>query len=252
MSGKQPRVTIVGAGPGDPDLLTIKGMKALETADIVLYDALANPALLEYAPTRAKKLMVGKRAGKHSFKQEEIQMLMVRYAYEYGHVVRLKGGDPFVFGRGHEEIDFLRAFGLPAIVVPGISSAISVPASQGVPVTCRGVAESFWVVTATTQKGKLSSDLALAAASTATVVILMGMRKLKQIISLFKDAGKAHLPAMIVQNGTLPNEQYVVATIENLQQATEKSGLGTPALIVVGETVRAHPAFVQSVKTAVA
>jgi uroporphyrin-III C-methyltransferase len=252
MSKKQPFVTIVGAGPGDPDLMTIKGMKALSIADVVLYDALANPALLEHATNAVKKLCVGKRAGKHSYKQEEIQMLMVRCAHEYGHVVRLKGGDPFVFGRGHEEIDFLKAFDIPTAVIPGISSALAVPASQGIPVTCRGVAESFWVVTATTRQGKLSNDLTLAARSTATIVILMGMRKLKQIIQIFESAGKAHIPAMIVQNGTLPEEKCVVTTIKNLATAAETQELGTPALIVIGETVRAHPAFVQSVKSAVA
>ncbi len=241
---KSPRITLVGAGPGDPDLLTLKGARALAEADVVLYDALANRAILELAP-HARKIHVGKRAGKHSRKQEDIQFLMVQYAYRHGHVVRLKGGDPFVFGRGHEELEYAKAFGIPAEVVPGISSAIAVPAAQGVPVTRRSVAESFWVVTATTKEGKLSEDLALAVQSSATIVILMGLRKLPQITRLFRAAGKAQVPALVVQNGTLPNERKVLGTIDTIEEQVAQAKLGTPALIIVGETVKLHAEYVK-------
>ena len=157
---KKPYLTLVGAGPGDPELFTLKGVKALSTADVVLYDALVNKDLLDYAPAKAQKVFVGKRAGKHSLKQEEINELIVEYAFNYGHVVRLKGGDPFVFGRGHEEIAYAAAFGIDSSVVPGISSSIAVPEMQKIPVTARGYSESFWVVTGTTKEGELSKDIA--------------------------------------------------------------------------------------------
>jgi uroporphyrin-III C-methyltransferase len=144
---KEPRITLVGAGPGDADLITIKGIKALKTADVVLYDALVNEELLEFAPQHATKVYVGKRSGDHSFSQDAINKLMIDYALNYGHVVRLKGGDPFVFGRGYEEMDHAASYSIPCAVIPGISSSIGVPGLQHIPVTHRGLSESFWVVT---------------------------------------------------------------------------------------------------------
>ncbi|MFQ5446588.1 MAG: uroporphyrinogen-III C-methyltransferase, partial [Saprospiraceae bacterium] len=166
---KQPRISLVGAGPGDPELITLKGLKALQCADVVLYDALANGELLGEAPPESLKIFVGKRAGRHTLRQEEINLLLVQSALKHGHVVRLKGGDPFVFGRGHEELTFAQAFDIPVTVVPGISSALAVPALQNVPLTTRGVSQSFWVLTGTTQTGQLSDDLRLAAQSSATL-----------------------------------------------------------------------------------
>src|SRR6195952_3819823 len=122
---KEPRITLVGAGPGDVDLITLKGVKALKTADVVLYDALVNEELLEFAPETAQRIYVGKRSGDHSFSQEAVNKLMVDYALNYGHVVRLKGGDPFVFGRGYEELDYAASFSIPTVVIPGISSSIA-------------------------------------------------------------------------------------------------------------------------------
>src|SRR5918993_2039750 len=138
-------LSLVGAGPGDPELITLKAIKALGKASVILYDALANPVLLDYASPGAIKKFVGKRFGCHALSQQEINMLIVEYAHSHGHVVRLKGGDPFVFGRAQEEIDAARDAGIEVEVIPGISSALSVPASQGIPVTCRGIAESVWV-----------------------------------------------------------------------------------------------------------
>ena len=156
---KEPRITLVGAGPGDAELITVKGIKALQTADVVLYDALVNEELLEFAPEKAVKVYVGKRSGDHSYSQDAVNRLMIDYALNYGHVVRLKGGDPFVFGRGSEELDFAASYSIPAQVIPGISSSIGVPALQHIPVTHRGLSESFWVVTGTTSSGALSNDI---------------------------------------------------------------------------------------------
>src|SRR6201994_3023887 len=178
---KEPRVTLVGAGPGDADLITLKGLKALKTADVVLYDALVNEELLEYAPENSVKVYVGKRSGDHSYSQEAVNKLMIDYALNYGHVVRLKGGDPFVFGRGFEELDHAADYSIPTQVIPGISSSIGVPGLQHIPVTHRGLAESFWVITGTTTNGKVSEDLYQAAKSNATVVVMMGLHKLAEI-----------------------------------------------------------------------
>lgn len=227
----------MGAGPGDPDLLTIKGMKALQTADVVLYDALANEALLEFAPASALRVFVGKRAGQHSHTQEAINMMLVEMAFAHGHVVRLKGGDAFVFGRGQEEMAFAQAFGIAVDVVPGISSCIALPELQGVPLTRRGTSESFWVTTATTRRGVLSEDVALAAQSTATVVILMGMSKLAQIVAVFKQNGKAQTPVMIVQDGSTADERVLVGKVEDIAERAHAENMGAPAVIVIGEVV---------------
>jgi uroporphyrin-III C-methyltransferase len=235
---KQPSVTLVGAGPGDPDLLTIKGAKALAEAQVVLYDALANEEILTYAPKKAIKVFVGKRKGCHAYSQDQINQLIVDHALTYGNVVRLKGGDPFIFGRGSEEIDFIESFGIPTAVIPGISSSIAVPAYQGISLTKRGVSESFWVITGTTSDRKLSNDVALASQSSATMVILMGMSKLAQIVALFQKEHKGETPIAIIQNGTTVHEKIGVGTIDTIQEIVEAQQLGSPAIIVIGEVVR--------------
>jgi uroporphyrin-III C-methyltransferase len=233
-----PKVTLVGAGPGDPELMTLKGILALNTADVVLYDALIDPVLLKHAPATALKIFVGKRVGKHSTPQEDTNQLCVELARKHGHVVRLKGGDPFVFGRGGEEIEYIEAFGIPTAVVPGITSAIAVPANVGIPVTKRGLSESFWVVTGTTTAGELSRDLALAAQSTATVVILMGTKKLEEIAETYRKAGKEHLPIAIIQSGTTSEEKITAGYIYDIEQKALENQVEAPAVIVVGEVVR--------------
>ena len=247
-----PKISIVGAGPGDPELITLKGMKALESCQVVLYDALANKALLDHAPKEALRIYVGKRSGKKSTPQDKIELLMVELAYQKGHVVRLKGGDPFVFGRGHEELEFVKSFGIEVEVIPGVSSAIAVPASQGIPVTRRDYAESFWVVTATTKNGAFTKDLHLAAASSATVVILMGFKKLSSIVAAFIKEGKHDMPIMIVQNGTLPNEKKVISKVKDIQNEVELSGIGTPATIIIGTVVSLHSNFVKTLAATMA
>ena len=236
----QPKVSLVGAGPGDPELITVKGLKILQQADVVLYDALSNPVLLAQAPRTAIKIFVGKRAGQHRYSQDKINLMLVQYAFKYGHVVRLKGGDPFVFGRGHEELNYIDAFGIETQIVPGISSCYAVPELQKIPLTRRGISESFWVITGTTSKGKLSDDVALAARSSATVVILMGMRKLAEITRLFNRQGRADTPVMIIQNGSLPTEKKVMATVSTIESKAAEHHIGTPAVIVIGEVVNLH------------
>lgn len=238
MSLKTPKLTVVGAGPGDVELITLKAIKAIKTADVILYDALINEELLEYASEHVELVFVGKRKGCYAFQQEQINELIVTKAKEKGHVVRLKGGDPFIFGRGAEEIDYVRQFGLKTYVVPGISSALAVPAYQGIPLTKRGSSESFWVVTATTKDHALSSDVALAAKSSATVVILMGMHKLAEIVKVFYGENKRNTPVAIIQNGTRENEKVGIGSIRDIQQVVNEQQLTAPAIIVIGNVVK--------------
>lgn len=240
---REPRITLVGAGPGDPELITMKGANALKTADVVLYDALVNERLLQYAPAEAMKVYVGKRSGEHSHSQEAVNKLMIDYALNYGHVVRLKGGDPFVFGRGYEELDFAAGYSIPTQVIPGLSSAISVPGLQQIPVTHRGLSESFWVVTGTTASGAISNDLYEAARSRATVVVLMGLQKLNEIVRVFQQEGKHKLPVALIQNGSMENEKLVVGIVDTIAELAEEKKIVSPAMLVFGEVVSLHPQF---------
>ena len=230
------RLTLIGAGPGDPELITLKGIKALEQADVILYDALISNELLKYAP-EAKKIYVGKRKGFHRYSQEEINEIIVDQAITYGHVVRLKGGDPFVFGRGSEEIDYAENYGIPSTIIPGISSSIAVPSSIGIPLTKRGVSESFWVITGCTSDRQLSKDVELAAQSSATVVILMGMGKLVQITDIFQKLNRGNTPTAVIQNGTLENQKSGVGTIDDIAEIVKVNNLSSPAIIIIGDVV---------------
>jgi uroporphyrin-III C-methyltransferase len=230
------KLTLVGAGPGDPDLITVKGINALAAADVVLYDALVHPHLLQYAPGRSRKVYVGKRAGKHGHTQAEINELIVRYAFDFGHVVRLKGGDPFVFARGREELDHAGSYGIPTEVIPGISS-INLAGMYGFPLTLRGVSESFWVVTATTQSGKLSEDLRHVAASSATAVVLMGMNKLQEITRLYQELGKGNLPVVIISKGSLPDARIIYSRVDNLLEEVQRQSPPSPGILLIGEAV---------------
>ncbi|MFX0557451.1 uroporphyrinogen-III C-methyltransferase [Maribacter sp. CXY002] len=234
--GRHGRLTVVGAGPGDLELITLKAIRALQEANVVLYDALVDSELLAYAP-QAEHIFVGKRKGCYSYQQEQINELIVSRAKLHGHVVRLKGGDPFVFGRGTEEMEYAAQHGLEVAMVPGVSSCLSVPASQNIPVTKRGSAESFWVITGTTKEHKLSNDVRLAAQSNATVVILMGMSKLPQIVSHFTNAGKSKTPIAIIQNGTRADEKIGLGTISSIEKEVKEKGLSNPAIIIIGEVV---------------
>jgi uroporphyrin-III C-methyltransferase len=238
-----PRLTVVGAGPGDPELITLKAVNALRTADVVLYDALVNEAILQHAAPSAALVYVGKRKGAKAYAQSEINERIVAYAHCCGHVVRLKGGDPFVFGRGHEELLYAQQNGLQTAYVPGISSAIAAASAIGVPVTLRGASRGFWVVTGTTDTGDLNPEIAAAAQSDATVVVLMGLTKLTEITGVFREANKATLPVAVIQNATLPNQREVLGTVETITALVDAQSFTGPAVIILGEVVRHQVQF---------
>lgn len=233
----QPRLTVVGAGPGDPELITLKAIKSIASAQAVLYDALVDISLLAHCSETCEQIYVGKKPGE-SHSQAAINELIVEKAYALGHVVRLKGGDPFVFGRGQEEIEFAKSYGLLTGYIPGISSSYAAPGAADIPLTVRGVNESFWVMTGTKSDGSLSEDLKLGLQSTATLVILMGMNKLGEIASLCQTYGKGDISAAIIQNGTLANQRVGISTAAELENLAKKEDLRNPAIIVIGEVVR--------------
>ena len=183
-------------------------------------------------------IFVGKRKGCYAYQQEQINDLIIARAKSHGHVVRLKGGDPFIFGRGAEEMQVAAAAGLEVAVVPGISSSLAVPAYQNIPLTKRGSSESFWVITGTTKAHKISNDIKLAAQSSATVVILMGMSKLAEITALFRASGKKDTPVAIIQDGTTSKERIGVGTVDTIETVVQELKLTNPSIIVIGEVVK--------------
>lgn len=238
----KPKLTLVGAGPGDPELISVKGLKALQSADVILYDALVHPDLLAQGKPKVIKKYVGKRAGHHSYHQDQINKLIVDYALTKGHVVRLKGGDPFIFARGKEELEFAETFNIETAVVPGISS-VNLPGYYGIPLTRRGVNESFWVITATTSNGAISKDVKLAAQSSATVVLLMGLRKIATIARTFKAVNKGDLPVAIISKGSLPEGNLLLGTVSTIEKLVREQKPEAPAIVVLGEAVGTHPDF---------
>ncbi|MDL5512253.1 uroporphyrinogen-III C-methyltransferase [Arenibacter sp. M-2] len=240
---KDPRVSLVGAGPGSSDLITLRGYRTLEDADIILYDALLSTDLLKDLNPDIPKIYVGKRCDEHSLTQEDINKLIVEEAFNYGHVVRLKGGDPYVFGRASEELEYVESFGIPVTVVPGVTSAIAVPAGQGIPVTRRGISSSFWVMTATKRDGSFSEDLELAAKSSATMVILMGVRRFLEIADKIVQHRNGLTPFAIIQNGTIENESCITGLLKDASLLVDQIDITQPGIIVVGEVVAEHPSF---------
>jgi len=229
-------VYLVGAGPGDPGLMTVKGLNLLRSADAVLHDALVNLDLLQEAPLYARLVDVGKRAGHHRLGQAEINQLMVDLAYQGQQVVRLKGGDPFVFGRGGEELAALKAAGVPVEVVPGVTSATAALAYAGVPVTHRHVAANFAVVTGHRAAGTEDEQYWSALAKIDTLVILMGVKNWPHIARRLLEAGKApDTPAMAVRWGTLPQQGQVSGSLATLAENMARANLKAPAVIVIGE-----------------
>lgn len=237
------KVTLVGAGPGAKDLITIRGLKAINQADIILYDALVSEELLMDIDNSIPKIYVGKRCTNHSYSQDKINALIVEKAFEYGHVVRLKGGDPFVFGRAPEEIEYIESFGIPVFVVLGISSAIAVPGSQGIPLTKRGVSSSFWIMTATKRDGSFSEDLRHASQSSATIVVLMGIRKLLQIAFEVIKYRDSNTPLAIIQNGTLEYESCRLTTLGEAESILPNIDIFQPGVIIIGNVVAEHPSY---------
>ncbi|PST82166.1 uroporphyrinogen-III C-methyltransferase [Pedobacter yulinensis] len=238
-----PRITLIGAGPGDPDLLTIKGMRALNTADVVLYDALVNEALLNYAPESAVKVFIGKPTDDEAFSQKSVNKLIIDYALNFGHVVRLKSGDPFFFARGYEEIDFAESYSIPSEIIPGISSATGAPSLQKIPMIHKGLSESFWAVSGSDARGNLSADLRKAAASDATVVVLNGLDRVAEIAAVFQSHGKNRLPVAVIENGSTPAERVVVGVADTIAELVEEKKIAAPALLVFGAVVSLHPQF---------
>lgn len=233
-------VSIVGAGPGDPDLITVKALKRIQEAEVLLYDRLVNEELLTYAPTEAIRIYCGKAPGKHAVPQDKINKLLIDYGLQGKRVVRLKGGDPFVFGRGGEEVLELAARGIPHEVIPGITSAIGAAASAGVPLTHRGAAASFACVTGS----RCHSDGTpvrwdLLAHSVDTLVVYMGVRQLPFIREQLLLHGKpAATPAALIEQGTTRRQRSFLCTLEDMQEVASRVKLQNPALIVVGEVAR--------------
>lgn len=234
MAGK---VFLIGAGPGDPDLITLKAVKALQTAEVILIDDLVNRALLAHGP-HARVVEVGKRGGCKSTPQHFINRMMIALATQGQTVVRLKGGDPFLFGRGGEEMQALRQAGVSVEIVPGITSGIAAPASIGIPVTHREFTHGVTFVTGHTQNGEKPDWQALVAGGT-TLVIYMGMKYLSAIVTDLLEAGMASdLPAAAIQQGTTQQQRQVLSTLAALPAAVKQEGLESPAIIVLGEVVR--------------
>jgi uroporphyrin-III C-methyltransferase len=230
------KVFLVGAGPGDPELMTLKAARALGKADIVLIDDLVSRGCLAHARSDAKVIEVGKRGGCKATPQEFIERLMVQYVRQGKVVARLKGGDPFVFGRGGEELAALRAVGIEVEVIPGITAGIGAPATLGIPVTHRDVARGAIFVTGHTNDGA-EPDWAALARSGLTLVIYMGLARLAQIAAALLQAGMPpNTPACAIENGTLRNQRHVIAPVATLAQRAAK--LSTPAIIVIGDVVR--------------
>jgi uroporphyrin-III C-methyltransferase len=231
-----PKLSLVGAGPGDPELLTLKAIKTLEKADVVLYDALANESILEYCHADCEKIYVGKIGHQSSISQDSINLLIVEKAYQKGHVVRLKGGDPYILGRGGEEFQYATERGLQCDYIPGISSVMT-PGLINIPLTNRGYSDGFWVITGHKSDKSLSEDLNLASQSNSTVVVLMGMSKLHEIKSCFENNGKSDLPFAIIQNATTLQQKYCKGTIKDILKIAEVNKMKNPSIIVLGEVV---------------
>ena len=233
------QVTLVGGGPGDPGLITLRGIEALQRADAIVYDYLSPVELLAHAPPNAEIVYAGKRAGQHTLRQEEINALLIRLAQSGKRVVRLKGGDPFVFGRGGEEAQALTKAGIPFEVVPGISSAIAVPAYAGIPVTHRGVASSLAIVTGHEDPRKEESSVDWGAlAKMDTLVVLMGVGKLGQVVEQLLLHGRPkHTPAALIERGTQGVQRTASGTLADIVEVAERVGVKPPAVIVVGDVV---------------
>jgi uroporphyrin-III C-methyltransferase len=238
-------VFIVGAGPGDPELITMKAFHVIKRADVILYDNLSNKELLKIAPKSCKLIYVGKKPYTCYTPQEEINRLIVEHTKTHRVIVRLKGGDPYIFGRGFEELLYAEEHGIKAIYIPGISSMQGAGFSD-IPLTHRGISESVWMITATKKDGSLSNDLKCAMKSAATVVIYMGMKKMDEISCAYLKNGLGSTPAAIIQHATLPHQKQVICEVKDLQEAALKQGLGYPAIIIIGNVVKAREFIYQA------
>lgn len=231
-------VFIVGAGPGDPGLITVRGREILRRSEVVVYDRLANPSLLDEAPPSAERLFVGKKPGGHAVPQPEINAVLIDRARAGLRVTRLKGGDPFVFGRGAEEVEALRLAGIECEVVPGVTSVTAVPASEGIPLTDRRHASAFAVVTGHECAGDSDLDWH-ALARIPTLVILMGLGRLPEIAArLIRHGAAESTPAAVIASGTLPQRRSVVGRLAVIGELARRAELRPPATVIVGDVVR--------------
>ncbi|MBT9449265.1 uroporphyrinogen-III C-methyltransferase [Akkermansia glycaniphila] len=237
----QGKVYLLGAGPGDPSLMTLRGKELVERADCLVYDALVAPEILAWSKPSCVRVYVGKRASRHAMAQEDINRLLVETSKQYACVVRLKGGDPYVFGRGGEEADVLSAEKVPFEVVPGISSAIAGPGYAGIPVTHREYCTQFTVFTGheNPDKGESTLDVEGIARAQGTKVMLMGMSSLRETLARLVEAGqKKSTPAAVIQWATTGRQRSVTGTVGTLADKAEKAGLGAPAIVVIGDVVK--------------
>ena len=239
------RVFLIGAGPGDPELLTLRAVRLMGKADVVVYDHLVSPAVLDFVSPTAERIYAGKRRNEHTLRQEQINALLVRLAQEGKQVVRLKGGDPFIFGRGGEELQELAKSGVAFEVVPGITAASGVSNYAGIPLTHRDYAQTCLFVTGHLKETNdfVSADLDWPALTRPrqTVVIYMGLSGLSDICHQLMAHGlAADWPIAIIQNGTLASQKVLVGTLTDLPERAKSAGLTSPCLIIVGEVVRLH------------
>jgi uroporphyrin-III C-methyltransferase len=231
-------VWLVGTGPGDPELLTVRALRRIEQARTVLYDNLVAPQILALLPPQAHRIYVGKRRNDHAMRQEDINALMVELARRGHCVLRLKGGDPFVFGRGGEEIEALAAAGVPFQVVPGITAATGASAYAGIPLTHRACAQAVTFVTGHMQDGSMDLDWPALARPRQTVVVYMGLLALPTLCARLIEHGRAaHTPAAVIQEATRPGQRVVAGTLESLPRQAAQAGLKAPTVIIVGEVV---------------
>lgn len=238
MSGKiqTPELYVVGAGPGDPELLTMKAYRVLQQAAVVLYDNLANQQLLAITKPDCEHIYVGKRPYGDYTPQETIHGLIREKAHAKGMVVRLKGGDPYIFGRGFEEVLYAREHGIRTHYIPGITS-MQASGFEDIPLTHRAVSEGVWAITGTKKDGSLSNDLRLSMQSNATVVIYMGMKKAPEIAATYIAEGKGDMPVAVIQHASLPHQKSALGKVRNLPQLIQDHQLTYPALIVIGWVV---------------
>ncbi len=235
------RVYLVGAGPGDPELLTLRAVRLLERAEVVVYDHLVSNAVMDFVPASAERIYAGKRRNEHTMRQEQINALLVKLASEGKQVVRLKGGDPFIFGRGGEELQALAEHGLAFEVVPGVTAAAGISCYAGIPLTHRDYAQSCQFVTGHLKDGTADLDWPGLVRLNQTVVIYMGLNGLPDIARQFIAHGAApDLPAAVVQHGTIATQKVVTGTLADIASKVAAAGLTSPALTIVGEVVRLH------------
>ena len=238
---KRGKVFIVGAGPGDPELITVKGLQAIQNADVILHDALVHPHLVFEINPNAEKIFVGKREGKHSVSQATIQSLLIEAANQGKQVVRLKGGDPFIFGRGAEEAEALAKAGITFEVIAGVTAGIGAAAGFGIPLTSRNESQSTTLITGHQCEKNGKHNWKALAELDSTLVFYMGVKNISKIVSgLIKNGKSSSTPLAIVQNGTMVNQAIFISTLENVEKELEGTNLKTPAVIIIGEVVNHH------------